>query len=164
MCRPPEEPVAPRWPSAGLRIALSGGRAHAFWPDSCHAVAVLQRTGRVVLTLGFVRSMGRRHRHSPAAWWALLARCRRIAHALELAVQRSSIETEHLCGDRLVAAHGFEHLQNLAPLDLVHPQALGRVVRLDADACGPVVSDLFRQVVNPDLIELRERDRSFDAI
>ena len=48
------------------------------------------------------------------------------AVALELAVQRLAIEAEHLRGERLVSADGFEHAEDVAALDLLHRDELRR--------------------------------------
>ena len=91
---------------------------------------------------------------------------RLLAHvALELAVERLAIEAEHLRRERLVAADGLEHAQDVAALDLLHRHELGGIVAGDDDVRAPVARGPSRAGRRPTICSKRgERDRALDAV
>jgi len=89
---------------------------------------------------------------------------RYIPASFELPVQRAPVETEHLCGQRLVSAHGLEDAQDIPALDLFHRQKLRRIVALDSDARALELAHTLGQIVDADVVELRESDRALDAV
>src|SRR5687768_4835325 len=90
-------------------------------------------------------------------------RCR-AAVAFELSIKRLAIETQYFCGLRFVAADSLEHAQNVSLLDLIHRQKLGRILRIDDDARRAVIADFLREIIDRNLLEARERDRTFHAV
>ena len=70
-----------------------------------------------------------------------------------------------LRGERLVAADGLEHAQDVAPLHLLERHQLRRDRRSPTSTCEPPVgADLLGQVVDGDLVEARRARRALDAV
>src|SRR5262245_31553596 len=88
----------------------------------------------------------------------------RVLVALELAIQRSAIETQHLGGGGLVPTNRLEHTQDVAPLDLLHRQKSGRLYAWSRELARAVVSDLLGQIVHRQLLVSSESDRALDAV
>src|ERR1700733_8880303 len=89
---------------------------------------------------------------------------RRAAPSLELAVERAAIEPEHARGRRLVATQRVEHGADVAPLDLFHGKKIAAAGEADGQARVAEPGDPLRKVFDPDVIELRERDRPLHAV
>ncbi len=87
-----------------------------------------------------------------------------VAAPFELSVECAPIKPEHLGSQRLVAADCIEHPQYVASLDLLHWQELSWIAALDRDSRALELAYPFGQIVEPELIILRESDRALDTV
>ncbi len=73
-------------------------------------------------------------------------------------------QPQALRGQRFVASCGLEHLEDVALLDLFERHELAQVVARNDDVSRFEAPYPFGEIVDGDVIESRERDRSLDGV
>jgi hypothetical protein len=113
--RNPPEPVS--WSASTLRAAAAHAVRAAELPSSS-SVRYSETAGAEAEPVAICRE--RQLRSGRAVLQLTCVAFDRFAIALELAIERTAIESEHLGRGRFVATDRFEHAQYVAPLDLIH--------------------------------------------
>src|SRR5262249_10994109 len=87
-----------------------------------------------------------------------------VARLFEPPVQRAPVDAEDACGVRLVAADRVEYLPHVATLHLIERDQLAWRLGRDHDLAALMLLDLCRQIVDGDLVEPAQRDRTLHAV
>ncbi len=91
-------------------------------------------------------------------------RVRRVFAESEAAVNRATVASQDARGDGLVALHGRHHLGDVAPLQLGHGDEFRRFGAVEARDDPLALTDRLGEIVEPQVVELGERDRLLHAV